>query len=542
MNKPTRVVHPFLFAIFPALFLYAENISETFYTDFAVSIIVMSVLNICMWLMISIFIKSRKRSGLILSCLILSSFAYSNFATFLISLFHLDIDRYSIFLVIAWFILVVIAIWIISRLKASLTNWTKVLNIVAICLISLSLVKIIPNIPEKISVYKSRNAYSNSNEFPKPDTIPETLPNIYYLVLDEHVGFPTMERFGFDTSVLKEALGEKGFFLAEESRSNYPWTSLAMPSTLNFRYLELPSSKSAFSKKDHGPLHFLMDNNRVFQFLKSYEYTTIQCSTSPRNHITAIESADKVLTHYPWYYSGFSLELFSNTPYYPLLTVLIAKEGEKGYTPKEVLRKRQIEKSFEEIKNVTSHKGPFILYAHVMCPHAPFIYDENGQRPNDENKFSGVHVESYPPELQDDLRKYFAQMTYLQKKILDIIDHIKKHSEEPPIIIVQGDHGIRNMLVQRQKAGQTDIPQDVFPELFSVLNAFHLPGFDYSQLPNDITSVNTFRIIFNHYFKTDFAILPNRYFFSFPKRSLDFQEVTDLVDLHKGQIGYDGQN
>lgn len=537
-SKPPKIFHPILFTLFPPLFLFSENVFKLFYIELLVPTLMISVLSICMWITIKVFVKSRKRSGLILSCLILSIFSYSNLSTFSISLFRLNVNPFSTVLVAAWFILVVIAIWIVSRLKTSLANWTRVLNIFAICLISLPLIKIISSFPEKISAYKNRNTYIKYDEFPKPDTIPDTLPNIYYLVLDEQIGFPTMDRFGYDSSVLKEALREKGFFLAEKSKSNYPWTILAMPSTLNFKYLDMPSEKGTSIEKDHRPLHSLMDHNRVFQFLKSYGYTNIHCSTTEIASLQ-IETADKVLIHYPWYYSTIAIELLANTSFYPMLTYFMANEGENRLRLKlrlkDLFRRRHIEKSFEEIKNITSRKGPFMIYAHIMIPHKPYIYDENGHYPKKGKKFSGVQVESYHPELQDKLRKYFAQMTYLHKVILNIIDHIKENSEEPPIIIVQGDHGIRHMVLQREKEGRTDIPQDIFPELFSVLNVYHFPGFDYSQLDDDISPVNTFRVIFNHYFKTDFAILPNRHFFSFPDNQRDFQEVTNLVDSHKDQ-------
>jgi hypothetical protein len=66
-----------------------------------------------------------------------------------------------------------------------------------------------------------------------------------------------------------------------------------------------------------------------------------------------------------------------------------------------------------------------------------------------------------------------------------MIQEIIKNSDTYPIIILQSDHGF------------------VIPERrYNILNAFYLPGQDYNGLlyPS-ISPVNTFRIIFNQYFK-----------------------------------------
>ena len=58
-------------------------------------------------------------------------------------------------------------------------------------------------------------------------------------------------------------------------------------------------------------------------------------------------------------------------------------------------------------------------------------------------------------------------------------------------MILEGDHGFDNL--QRT----------------SILNAFYLPGDGNNALYPMISSVNTFRIIFNLYFGTDLPYLPD---------------------------------
>jgi hypothetical protein len=71
-------------------------------------------------------------------------------------------------------------------------------------------------------------------------------------------------------------------------------------------------------------------------------------------------------------------------------------------------------------------------------------------------------------------------------------------SEIPPIIILQSDHGARPYYAS---VGAN--------EWHKILNAMYLPGMDYNTLSDNISPVNTFRLVFNHYFGADYPLLSN---------------------------------
>jgi hypothetical protein len=58
------------------------------------------------------------------------------------------------------------------------------------------------------------------------------------------------------------------------------------------------------------------------------------------------------------------------------------------------------------------------------------------------------------------------------------------------------------------------------------LNAYYLPGVEKSSVPMDISPVNSFRFIFNTYFKSNLELLPNRQYFSTSAQLFEFIEVT----------------
>ncbi len=64
-------------------------------------------------------------------------------------------------------------------------------------------------------------------------------------------------------------------------------------------------------------------------------------------------------------------------------------------------------------------------------------------------------------------------------------------------------------------------------ERMSVLNAYYLPNNGHKQLYDEITPVNTFRIIFNYYFNMNNELLEDRNYFSGWFHPYNFIDVTD---------------
>ena len=48
---------------------------------------------------------------------------------------------------------------------------------------------------------------------------------------------------------------------------------------------------------------------------------------------------------------------------------------------------------------------------------------------------------------------------------------------------------------------------------FNILNAYYLPDIDIGILYPHITPVNSFRVVFNQYFGTDFELLKDKNYF-----------------------------
>lgn len=76
------------------------------------------------------------------------------------------------------------------------------------------------------------------------------------------------------------------------------------------------------------------------------------------------------------------------------------------------------------------------------------------------------------------------------------LNTIMANRTRPYIIILQGDHGYRFY----DKRSDED-------KMFSILNAFYFSDGDYRLLYDSISSVNTFRVVLNKYFKQNYELL-----------------------------------
>jgi hypothetical protein len=132
---------------------------------------------------------------------------------------------------------------------------------------------------------------------------------------------------------------------------------------------------------------------------------------------------------------------------------------------------------------------------------------------------------------EDYVQGYREQLLFINTKVTAAVDAILSRSDRPVIIVLQGDHGPGSML-DWQGAERSNLE-----ERFSILNAYYLPGDREERLYDQISPVNTFRLIFNFYLGTEYARLEDKSYFSTVGRQYSLQSLTDElgVDTRAGR-------
>lgn len=351
----------------------------------------------------------------------------------------------------------------------------------------------------------------------QPTRSEQSKPDIYYIILDGYGGAEMLQNLhGFDNFEFISELEKRGFIVPQDSRSNYPRTILSLSSSLNMQYIDNINSKMGDSFL-WWPLMGTLKNNQVRSNLESIGYKTVNTATGW--DFTTLEDADYYQKSYPVFLNKFE-EMYFQTTNLSLLSFL----NKIGISiPSYDTHRNTILFQFEALKRSPELPSPKFVFAHLITPHAPFIFDENGTHltPDYPFTFSDDRYFLSPPSKYRS--GYISQLLFINKMVLQTIDNILLNSKTPPIIIIQGDHG-PGVFIDYHSAENSCLY-----ERFSILNAYYLPGFS-QNIPDDITPVNTFRMIFNEYFRTDIELLPNRHYFSPSFMMYQFEDVGDSIN------------
>jgi len=71
--KKFNIIHPFLFSLFPVLFIYSQNIREISVQEIILPVLLILFAAVLLWLLARFIIKNNEKSGLIISLLLVFS-------------------------------------------------------------------------------------------------------------------------------------------------------------------------------------------------------------------------------------------------------------------------------------------------------------------------------------------------------------------------------------------------------------------------------------------------------------------------------------
>jgi hypothetical protein len=165
------------------------------------------------------------------------------------------------------------------------------------------------------------------------------------------------------------------------------------------------------------------------------------------------------------------------------------------------LRRERITYALTHLPDYAGRETPHFVFAHIYSPHIPFLY---GPAATPLTYQPEMNFYWYQPPPEDYVAYYTYQIDYLNQVVLEAIDGILAQARGPLVIVVQGDHGDDKYL-------DWDAPDARGIEVRSaILNAVYYSDGDYASLYPTLTPVNTYRLVFNHWFQTQFPRLADR--------------------------------
>jgi hypothetical protein len=456
--KGPVVFYPLLFAAFPILFLYAYNIRETSMGEVWLPLVVSVAGALVLWMVLSLILRSLAKAGLATAIFLFFFFSYGRL--------YAALEDWGAFVPQhAYLLPSMLFIWgycvyFVSRAKRDFRVTTKILNIIAVALIAINLFNVASY---RITLSKvSADTSVQASDSPAEDS---ALPDIYFIIMDEYASLNTSkEYYGYDNDGFANRLADEGFYIAHESRTHKAATEYSIASTLNMEWIG-----------EEVPFDIVLQriaHNDVVKLLRSKGYSFVEIGIFDMG-------ADPYYNFYESNEASVAMDDFlriawNTTMLSPFYTYIFG-------TQYEAFHRAAVMDSLELLKTMPEVQGPKFVYAHIMCPHDPFVFGPSGGRAGAENFYNYV-----------DKSVYLGQYIFITGEMEQVIGELLQKSESHSIIVLESDHGPRTL------------GKDAGTRIF---NAIYLPGNGNEILYDSISSVNVFRSIFNYYFGTNYTLL-----------------------------------
>lgn len=496
--------HPVLVAAFPVLFLWSQNTGEVTPDDTLPVLGLVVAGTVAIWLLGAAVLRNLGRGALVASTLAILALSYGRVWG----------STAPALGVTVWVLLAVAVAWGVARLQGeTLGNVTAIANVTALALV------LVPGIPV-VTAELQRGAGLQLPD--DPDVVGEGPGrDIYYIILDRYPREDSArEVFGYDNSSFTAYLEGQDFDVAQESLANYPKTAHSLAASLNMTYLDELSEADA-EGDDWQPVYAMLRDHRVGRLMTDFGYEYIHLGTwwSP----TATAATADVTLRYDA--SSEFAQVFESTTILPAAEALLGiddDEAEPGW-------RRNVRNhtawQLDELDRLAGdpHRQPRFVFAHLTIPHEPYVFAADGS--------------FVPGELEasrDRTANFIPQLEYANLRIRGFLDALLDGPDErDPIVILQSDEGPHPEERVRQGPGYRwdEAPLEELQEKLRILNAYYLPGVaGEDPVREDITPVNSFRLVFDTYFGTDLGQLPDKvYIFPDEARLYDFEEITERV-------------
>lgn len=294
-------------------------------------------------------------------------------------------------------------------------------------------------------------------------------PNVYWFVLDGQAGPPFLrDALGLDPDPFLDHLRGRGFDVLEQARSNYPFTHLAMASALEMEYLydgvEEPAAGPYFERLrgDNRTVDTFLAND--YRYVHTYPGLWTGSRCSGREHLCLGDHG--LLSDTEW-------ALASATP---LVELLADEESHES-----IARANDPSAVIDAVLG-SAPASPYFALVHVINPHPPYLRDAA----------CGLRDVPLSFAAWGDGPEYGDAVTCLFDRLERAVDAILAVDDDP-VIVIQGDHGPR-LGLSAATSGRVLLED---PMYFSALSVIRLPGAcDDLDVPDDLTFVNTFRVVF----------------------------------------------
>ena len=536
IKKNSKIFHPFLIAFFPIIAVYSVNIGLIQLEQFIFPTLIIVGGAFLFFLCLKYVLKNAKKAALIVTLAFIIFFSFGHVYNMLNQVSIGDIDLGSNRILLPIFVISFgIGSFLIVRTKRTLDNATSIVNTISVVFITVIIAMVgietfgcnecLIQQTYSLGIFSNQimdsTLYFEEHSFSVSES--DSLPNVYYIILD---GYPRNDvlkkHLDFDNSEFIDFLKQREFYVAENSYSNYSLSSTSIPATMNMNYINFLTDELGEDSRSYDPLlgkdFGLYADNQVIKNFKSMGYKVAKIGSVPM-YLHEMPLADLSLCYK-------SIHLMDNR-----LFDTVARTSMIGYFIErwsEDMQRQIILCAFEELPKISSYyEEPVFAWSHIMIPHFPLIFGADGEPVTPGESLlvmNNPHLFEGTDSSWNIKQQFLQQLQFANKKSIKLIDKILEN-EKQSIIIIQSDHG------SAFDVNLHDPTDDDVHQRLSNINAIYFPDEKPREiLMNDLTNVNTFRIVFNSYFGSDYDILEDKIYWNLSfKKPFWFKDVTSVL-------------
>jgi len=485
---PTRLQgrpYPYLAALFSVLFYYGKNPNEATITSLVFVIAVVFLICFLLFAILGLVIKNKDRRSFLAFIILIPLLNYGELWDVAEAHFSSQIMGSHLF-PLSMAVMVVMGIIAALVPKYFSPRLSQILTVAMLSLLASGMISIVQ------SLHQAKQ--QEDSLVIKPLSPGQLKPDIYYLIFDEYSGPVALQKlYGYDDSGLLNNLKSQGFYVADQSTSNYYGSLNSISSTLNLQYLNVLAARAGATNTNQQLLRNLLENNRLILELQSvgYEYYHLGSWWGPTQG-----NQNSVRAYYsdvPLGYPPFLFHYLSETT---ILSPIIQR-----FFPS--FDRKIVGEQMNSLQEVAAIRtAPKLVFAHFLIPHGPYVYNAQCQP-----LLNSVSDGDAGTANAAAVYVYLDQLTCTNQIIEKTVQNLKGVAPKDSIIVVQSDEG--EELSYPNPVSTSSSPQS-FLSKFPILNAVYFPDQNYAQLSPTITPVNTFRIILSQYFGADFPLLPDQ--------------------------------
>ncbi|MBQ2644427.1 sulfatase-like hydrolase/transferase [bacterium] len=410
------------------------------------------------------------------------------------------------------FIFTYLSILVLLLLNKVSEQNTKVINFFAIFL-SLSLIL---TQGTAVVTYISTMIKDNNNKIQATVPIQLNMPNVYILIPDAYPNANNTEKYmNFDNKQFIDFLKQKGFYIVDKSHSNYAFTFQSLPSIVNYSYLkDLNVPENIERAKYLSIVKPLYKNSKLFEFFKERGYEIFFLNS----HSCLCKDPNNVDHIYLNNIFASSLSISQLILEKSIIKTSGFDENTNQYN--------EVKTCFNNLKNISLQniKQPRLVFAHILAPHFPFVFDRNGNRVTNKTNTNVTEQDIVYTYINEPALK--EQILYVNSQIEEVINNILE-KDKKAVIFITSDHSL-HLTFEGKRTNSQGIKDDMkhAEQRFGNFMAIYTYDKTYDNYYSTMTPVTVLRTILNTYFGAELNIEADKIYLTSDSAIYNPEDIT----------------